>query len=298
MDNKSPGKDVSELDIEDNLRLTTNSPSKPRIVKVKNVSIGSNHFVTMAGPNLVEDEEMIHTVAKVIASLGANILRGGAFKPLTFPKRSLRYRETRIQGLRWLRDASSENGLPCVSEITSFQDFEEAVSLVDMIQIGARNMQNFELLKVCASTMKPILLKRGFGNSLRDLLGAGEYILAEGNESLVFCERGIVSPHTHRSTSRFLLDIQIIPAFKELSGFPIIVDPSHASFWAPWVTDLALASVAAGADGVMIEVHPDPKNAAVDPLQPLNFTEFADCQEKVVQLSEMIRGFKRVKNTS
>ena len=137
-------------------------------------------------------------------------------------------------------------------------------------------MQNYPLLTACAKTGKPILLKRGYGASLRDWLGAAEYILVEGNEKVILCERGVSVPHTHRSTSRFLLDLQVIPAAQELTHLPIASDPSHATFWRPWVKPMSLASVAAGADGVMLEVHPDPENAAVDPLQPINYSDFDD----------------------
>jgi 3-deoxy-7-phosphoheptulonate synthase len=135
-------------------------------------------------------------------------------------------------------------------------------------------MQNYPLLTACAKTGKPIMLKRGYGASLRDWLGAAEYILVEGNEKVILCERGVSVPHTHRSTSRFLLDLQVIPAAQELTHLPIVSDPSHATFWRPWVKPMALASVASGADGIMLEVHPDPDNAAVDPLQPINYADF------------------------
>jgi 3-deoxy-7-phosphoheptulonate synthase len=144
----------------------------------------------------------------------------------------------------------------------------------DILQIGTRNMQNYPLLTACAKTGKPIMLKRGYGASLRDWLGAAEYILVEGNEKVILCERGVSVPHTHRSTSRFLLDLQVIPAAQELTHLPIVSDPSHATFWRPWVKPMALASVASGADGIMLEVHPDPDNAAVDPLQPINYADF------------------------
>lgn len=291
MDNKNPGKDISSQDLKEKLNLTTGNLELKRVVKVSNTLIGNGNFVIMAGPNLVENETMIHECAINLKKSGANIIRGGAFKPLTFPQRSEKYRETGLEGLRWLREAASSVNLPCVSEITSIKDIEKAVDLVDMIQIGTRNMQNFELLRICASMGKPILLKRGFGSSLRDFLAAGEYILNEGNEALVFCERGVVAPHTHRETSRFLIDLQIIPAFKELSGYPIIVDPSHATFWAPWVTPLALASTAVGSDGIMLEVHPDPRNAAVDPLQSLNFEEFSLCAMKVKEIKKVLDSF-------
>jgi 3-deoxy-7-phosphoheptulonate synthase len=137
-------------------------------------------------------------------------------------------------------------------------------------------MQNYPFLSACARTGKPIMLKRHYGASLRDWLGAAEYILLEGNSRVILCERGVVVPHTHRATSRYLLDLQVVPAAKELTHLPIVTDPSHATFWAPWVKSMSLASLAAGADGVMLEVHPDPMNAAVDPLQPLDFRQFEE----------------------
>ena len=150
------------------------------------------------------------------------------------------------------------------------EKYIELVSEVtDIIQIGSRNMQNYPFLTACAKTNKPIMLKRHYGASLRDWLGAAEYILYEGNKKVILCERGVSVPHTHRATSRFLLDLQVIPAAKELTHLPIVADPSHATFGRPWVRSMTLASVEAGVDGVMLEVHPDPANAAVDPLQPI-----------------------------
>jgi 3-deoxy-7-phosphoheptulonate synthase len=274
LSNANPGKDVGQEDLDSKLKLSTSKNLKNHVVRVGAVEISQNSLVLMAGPNTVENEQMIIETALSVKKSGANILRGGAFKPLTFPYRSEKYFETGIEGLRWLKTASEASGLPTVSEVTSVSNLEEVSNHVDMLQIGTRNMQNFDLLQECARTMKPILLKRGFGSSLRDWLGAAEYILNEGNDQLVMCERGVVAPHTHRSTSRFLLDLQVIPAFKELSFLPIITDPSHATFWANWVEPMALASIAAGSDGLMIEVHPDPRNAAVDPLQAISFKEF------------------------
>ena len=156
-----------------------------------------------------------------------------------------------------------------------------------ILQIGSRNMQNLELLKEVAKTNLPIILKRHFGSSLRDMLGAAEHILLEGNNKLILCERGITAPHTHRSTSRFIIDIQAITALKEIVKYPIISDPSHASFWAPWVPGLTYASIAAGADGLIIETHPNPSKSAVDPLQPLNFKQFGSLIKKSNKLSKI-----------
>ena len=163
---------------------------------------------------------------------------------------------------------------------------DQLCNSTDIIQIGSRNMQNYPLLTECAKTKMPIMLKRHYGSSLRDWLGAAEYILAEGNKKVILCERGVSVAHTHRSTSRFLLDLQVIPAVKEISHLPIISDPSHATFWAPWVESMTLASIASGCDGILIEVHPDPKNAAVDPLQPLNFKQFKKLLNKSKKIAK------------
>lgn len=274
IDNSSPGKDVSSDDLKTKLPLVSKkSPTHFTSFEIGHVTLGGRDAVTMVGPNLVENREMILEVAKFASDNGVKILRGGCFKPLTFPYRSDKYFETGEEGLRWLREAGDTFGLLTITEVIRESDVSLVSSYSDIIQIGTRNMQNFPLLVAAAKSDKPILLKRGFGSSLRDWLGAAEYILNEGNSKLILCERGVVVPHTHRSTSRFLLDLQVIPALRELTHLPVITDPSHATFWAPWVTSMALASVAAGVDGVMIEVHPNPRDAAVDPLQALSFEE-------------------------
>jgi 3-deoxy-7-phosphoheptulonate synthase len=193
---------------------------------------------------------------------------------LSFPYRSEKYNETREQGIEWLVSAKEKAGIPIITEVMEEGFVPLIAEAADILQIGTRNMQNYPLLTACAKTGKPIMLKRGYGASLRDWLGAAEYILVEGNEKVILCERGVSVPHTHRSTSRFLLDLQVIPAAQELTHLPIVSDPSHATFWRPWVKPMALASVASGADGIMLEVHPDPDNAAVDPLQPINYADF------------------------
>ena len=149
-------------------------------------------------------------------------------------------------------------------------------------------MQNYPLLTACAKTGKPIMLKRHYGASLRDWLGAAEYILYEGNDKLILCERGVSIPHTHRSTSRFALDLQVVPAAKEITHLPIVVDPSHATFWRPWVNPMSLAAIASGADGIMLEVHPDPDNSAVDPLQPINYEHFSKLIKKMDTIAKSI----------
>jgi 3-deoxy-7-phosphoheptulonate synthase len=288
MENNNPGKDVSDNDLITKLPLATDKKKRIQPVSVKGVEFRDKNFVVMAGPNLVESEEMIIKIAQAVKNSGADMLRGGAYKPLTFPYRSAKYFESEEQGLKWLKAASLDSGLPTVSEVTTVRNLEKVCNYVDMIQIGTRNMQNYDLLMEAAKTMKPILLKRGYGASLRDFLGAAEYILNEGNFQLVLCERGIVAPHTHRNTSRFLLDLQIVPALKELSFLPIITDPSHATFWAQWVPSMSLASLAAGANGIMIEVHPTPSEAAVDPLQPLDFESFDKLMKTVRKVKSVL----------
>ena len=217
---------------------------------------------------------------------GIKILRGHAYKPLTFPYRSKTYKESMSQGMDWLDEVKRHTGMKIVTEVTEIKYLDKINYTADILQIGSRNMQNLELLKECALTNKPIILKRHFGASLRDMLGAAEHILVENNNKLILCERGVSAPHTHRDTSRFMLDVQAIVALKELVKYPVISDPSHASFWAPWVAPLTLASIAAGCDGLIIEMHPNPKKSMVDPLQPLNFSQFKDLNNKIKKLKK------------
>ncbi len=276
MENKFPGKDISQEDIKTKFPLaakkTKNHFSK---VKVNGTIFGDKLIPIMAGPNMVENEKMIIKTAIAVKKSGAQFLRGGAFKPLSFPYRGKKYTETREQGIKWLAKAKKETGIGIVTEVMEEKYIDLIAEVADIIQIGSRNMQNYPFLTMVAKIGKPILLKRHYGASLRDWLGAAEYILYEGNKKLILCERGMSVPHTHRETSRFLLDLQVIPAAKEVTHLPIISDPSHATFWRPWVSPMTTASIGAGADGIMLEVHPDPKNAAVDPLQPISFKEFS-----------------------
>ena len=208
------------------------------------------------------------------AKIVGQILLEVEFQTFKFSLSGDKYFETREAGLEMLAAAKEKSGLPIITEVMEEQYIDAVAEVADILQIGSRNMQNYPFLTACAKSGKPIMLKRHYGASLRDWLGAAEYILYEGNEKLILCERGVVAPHTHRGSSRFLMDLQVIPAAQELTHLPVVSDPSHATFWAPWVKPMALASVAAGADGIMVEIHPDPANAAVDPLQPLNFGEF------------------------
>ena len=285
LSNKQPTKDITLDDIKNKIFRST---SKQEIsIKVSNnVVFSKKTLPIIAGPNGVENRKLIFQVAKYLKKLGVNILRGHAYKPLTFPYRSKKYSETLGEGMDWMDEVKKYIGMSIVTEVTEIRHLDRINLTADILQIGSRNMQNLELLREVALTKKPIILKRHFGASLRDMLGAAEHILVEGNNKLILCERGVSAPHTHKDTSRFMLDVQAIVALKELVKFPIISDPSHASFWAPWVSPLAYASVAAGCDGLIIEMHPDPKNSAVDPLQPLNFTEFKKTHRKIKKLSK------------
>lgn len=292
LENKFPGKDISLEDIKTKFPLVAkkNKNHKSRF-KISGVEFGSNQIPIFAGPNMVESEKLILNCAKNLKKIGAHFLRGGAFKPLTFPYRSKKYTETREDGIKWLKRAKAEYNIPIITEIMEEKYIDLICDAADILQIGSRNMQNFPLLTECAKSGKPIMLKRHYGASLRDWLGAAEYLLVEGNKKVILCERGVSVPHTHRSTSRFLLDLQVIPAAQEITHLPIMSDPSHATFWRDWVSPMSLASVAAGADGIMLEVHPDPKNSAVDPLQPIDFKDFKILIKKMDKISKTMGKF-------
>jgi 3-deoxy-7-phosphoheptulonate synthase len=292
LENKFPGKDVTSEDLIAKFPLTAKKyPEHKSKFEVAGVLFGGNRVPIFAGPNMIESRDLIIDVAKKVKESGASFLRGGAFKPLSFPYRSEKYYETRERGIEWLADAKKEVGIPIITEVMEEKYIPLVSSVADILQIGSRNMQNYPFLSACAKTGKPIMLKRHYGASLRDWLGAAEYILVEGNPNVILCERGVVVPHTHRATSRFLLDLQVIPAAQELTHLPIVTDPSHATFWRPWVKSMSLASIAAGADGVMLEVHPDPDNAAVDPLQPINYDAF---QSLMLDMSRVAQSIGRV----
>ena len=286
VDNKFPGKDISDEDIKTKFPLVAKKdPLHKSEFDISGVEFGKKKIPIFAGPNMVESEELILDIASNVKKIGADFLRGGAFKPLSFPYRSEKYRETREEGIEWLSKAKEKTGIPIITEIMEEKFIPLVTQVTDIIQIGSRNMQNYPFLTACAKTGKPIMLKRHYGSSLRDWLGAAEYILMEGNYKVILCERGVVAPHTHRSTSRFLLDLQVVPAAQEITHLPVVVDPSHATFWRPWVSSMSLASIASGADGVMLEVHPKPEMAAVDPLQPISYLEFEKLFSKMGKLA-------------
>lgn len=251
------------------------------VVEVGDAKIGGGHFGMIAGPCSVESEDQIVTIAKAVKEAGAQLLRGGAFKPRTSP---YDFQGLKAEGLELLKIARAETGLPIVSEIMSAADlplFED----VDVLQVGTRNMQNFDLLKELGATNKPILLKRGLANSLKELLMSAEYIMASGNEQVILCERGI---RTFSDYTRNTLDISAVPMLHELSHLPVIVDPSHATGIARIVPQMAMAATACNADGLIIEVHNDPPHALCDGAQSLRPEEFADLCEKIRAIRKVV----------
>jgi len=251
------------------------------IVDVSGVKIGGGNFAFIAGPCSVESRDQIIEVAKAVKASGAKLLRGGAFKPRTSP---YDFQGLKAEGLELLLEAKKETGMPIVTEIMSpahIPLFEN----VDLIQVGARNMQNFELLKELGKLNKPILLKRGLANTMKEFLMSAEYIMAGGNENVILCERGI---RTYETYTRNTLDLSAVPMLHELTHLPIIVDPSHATGIARMVKPMAMAAAACGADGIMIEVHNNPSKALCDGAQSLTPEQFDDVAKRVMKIREVI----------
>ncbi len=251
------------------------------VVSVGNSIIGGGRLGVIAGPCSVESEEQIVEVARRVKKAGANFLRGGAFKPRTSP---YSFQGLEFEGLKLLKTAKEETGLPIVTEIMSTDYIDEFVEDVDVIQIGARNMQNFDLLKQIGKTRKPVLLKRGLSATIEEWLMSAEYIMAGGNEQVILCERGI---RTFETITRNTLDLQAVPVIKKLSHLPIIIDPSHAGGYSYMVEPMAKCAVIAGADGIMIEVHNDPENALSDGQQSLTPDQFEQLMKKVKVVAEL-----------
>ncbi|MEM4085619.1 MAG: 3-deoxy-7-phosphoheptulonate synthase [Saccharolobus sp.] len=263
--------------------LSSNEWKKePTQVKVKDVEIGSNKIVVAAGPCAVESEEQIITTAKAVKRAGASLLRGGAYKPRTSP---YSFQGLGEDGVKILRRAGDEVGLPIVTEIMDVRDSPIFRDYVDMIQIGARNAQNFPLLKEVGKIGKPVLLKRGLGNTVEEWLQAAEYILLEGNGNVVLCERGI---RTFEKATRFTIDIGGMVAAKLMSHLPICADPSHPAGKRELVHSLALAAVAAGADMLLIEVHPTPEKALSDSEQQLTLESFEVLMNRIKALAKAL----------
>src|SRR3990170_2004693 len=267
--------------VESTVRISTpyklsGRETKPEdtVVRVGSAEIGAGKIVMIAGPCAIESEEQVMATAKAVKQAGAHILRGGAFKPRTNP---YSFRGLEAEGLKLLQQAGKEVGLPVVTEVMSVRDIELVAAHSDMLQIGTRNAQNFILLEEVGRTGKPVLLKRGLASTIDDWLQAAEYILNTGNRNVVLCERGI---RTFEHATRNTVDINAIPLVKQVSHLPVIGDPSHGTGKWSLVTPVALACIAAGADGVIVEVHPNPDHALSDGAQSLNFDRFRELIEQ------------------
>ena len=251
------------------------------IVEVGNVKIGGGYFAVIAGPCSVESEEQIIEVATAVKESGADILRGGAFKPRTSP---YAFQGMKGEGIKLLLKAKEATGLPIITELMNINDLDLFAD-VDIIQIGARNMQNFDLLKEIGKCKTPILLKRGLANTFQELLMSAEYIMSEGNENVILCERGI---RTFETYTRNTLDLSAVPALHELSHLPVVIDPSHATGKIKLIPSMAVAATAAGADGIMVEVHNNPACALCDGAQSLTPPQFDEISRKVRSIREVI----------
>lgn len=303
-------KDISQNDIQNNIPLVTRKKFK-RDIQVKNVQIANNKLIIMAGPCAVESKTQIFEVARAVKDSGAAVLRGGVFKPLTFPygdpigqpdadtneqrenrKRILQKNELFQKAEKrfaYFKEAGEKYGLPIISEITYSDALEMMSKYVDMFQIGYRHMFNMDLIETLSNTDKPLMIKRHYGESLRSLLGVGEHFEARGKHNFVFCERGVVVPHTHNVESRSIIDIQAIPALKEYSpSVPVFADPSHSTFKRSYVAAISRAAIAACADGLLIEVHQTPEKAWVDPLQSLGFKDFKKLMKEIEGIAKVI----------
>lgn len=252
------------------------------IVDVSGVKVGGKKIVVIAGPCSIETDEQMSAVAASVKAAGATLLRGGAFKPRTSP---YSFQGLKEKGLEMLKAAGDKNGMPIVTEIMSADKIERFLEDVDLIQVGARNMQNFELLKELGKTNVPILLKRGLAATIEEWIMSAEYIMAGGNDNVILCERGI---RTYETYTRNTLDLSAIPAAKKLSHLPVIVDPSHAAGMWWMVEPLAKAAIAAGADGLMIEVHNDPENAWCDGAQSLKPERFAALMNDLKGIAQIV----------
>ena len=251
------------------------------IIEVGDARIGGGYFAMIAGPCSVESEEQIIEVAQAVKASGANLLRGGAFKPRTSP---YAFQGMKGEGIQLLLKAKKATGLPIVTEIMNISTLDLFAD-VDVIQVGARNMQNFDLLKELGKTDKPILLKRGLANTIQELLMSAEYIMSEGNEKVILCERGI---RTFETATRNTLDLSAVAVLHNLTHLPVVVDPSHATGKANLVAPMAYAATAAGADGIMVEVHNNPACALCDGAQSLTPPQFDELNRKVQQIREVL----------
>ncbi|MBN2437630.1 MAG: 3-deoxy-7-phosphoheptulonate synthase [Deltaproteobacteria bacterium] len=253
------------------------------VVRVGDVRIGGGEFIVMAGPCSVESDEQMMECGYVVKKAGARILRGGAYKPRTSP---YSFQGMEEEGLKLLKRVGEKMGMPVVTEVMNTTDVDLVETYSDILQIGTRNMQNFALLKKVGRSRRPVLLKRGMMTTIEELLMSAEYILSEGNEQIILCERGI---RTFETATRNTLDISAVPVLKELTHLPVIIDPSHASGHARYVIPLTRAAVAVGADGVIVEVHPEPEKALSDGPQSLRPEQFYRLMDEVNLLADVMR---------
>lgn len=255
---------------------------EPTVIRIKDVAIGGKKIAIMAGPCAVESYDQVMQTAKFLKSKGVQFLRGGAYKPRTSP---YSFQGLEEEGYRLLSEAAKETGLLVVSEVISPASLEQAIKYVDVVQIGARNMQNFQLLREVGRLKIPVVLKRGLASTIEEWLNAAEYIMNEGNYNIILCERGI---RTFEPYTRNTLDLSAVPIIKDISHLPIIVDPSHGTGKWKLVTPLSRAAIAAGADGLMIEVHPKPECALSDGPQSLNFETFETLVQEVAKIAHAV----------
>ena len=264
-----------------NLKLASQETEQRTVVKVSGVEIGRD-FVVIAGPCSVESEAQILNTARAVRAAGADMLRGGAFKPRTSP---YAFQGLGIQGLKILEKAKKETGLPIVTEVVDPRDVSWVAEFADVLQIGTRNMQNYSLLKEVGKSGRPVLLKRGMYSTLEEWLNCAEYILSEGNPDVILCERGI---RTFETYTRNTLDLSAVPAIKELSHLPIIIDPTHSTGRISLIASMSMAAVAAGADGMIVEVHPNPEEALCDADQALTPDIFSSIMKRLRPLKSFL----------
>jgi 3-deoxy-7-phosphoheptulonate synthase len=274
---------IEERVVEAQYRLASarHRPGERTVVEVDGRRIGGSHFAAIAGPCTVESRELILETARAVKDAGAGLLRGGAYKPRSSP---YAFQGLGDEGLGLLAEAKAETGLPVVTEVIDPRDLEPVLEVADVLQVGARNMQNYALLTEAGRAGRPVLLKRGLSATLEELLMAAEYVLKEGNDQVLLCERGI---RTFETSYRFTLDLMAVPVLRELTHLPVLVDPSHAAGRRELVEPLSLAAAAAGADGVIVEVHPCPEEAVCDGPQSLRTDEFADYLRRLEAVAEL-----------
>ena len=273
---------MSKLVVSQKIKLAVKNGHGCVRIRVGDVTLGGDQLVVMAGPCSVESREQVLETARVVKAAGGHILRGGAFKPRTLP---YSFQGLGVEGLKLLAEARGETGLPIITEVMAPEDVELVESYTDILQIGARNMQNFTLLKRVGRAAKPVMLKRGMSATIEEWLGCAEYILNEGNPNVILCERGI---RTYETITRNTLDVSAVPVIKQLSDLPVVVDPSHGTGIRSLVAPMAKAGVAAGADGLIIEVHPHPEKALSDGDQSLHPPEFADLMRELAQIARAV----------